>query len=84
MGRNKRIQPTRLAEKLKSIREKHNLTGEQLIEKLNCPQFSLHRASVSEYEKGRREPPSLILLAYARLAEIPLENLVDDDLNLPH
>jgi transcriptional regulator with XRE-family HTH domain len=84
MGRNRRIQPNRLAEKLKAVREKSELTAEQLIERLNCPQIPLHRASITEYEKGRREPPSLVLLAYARLANIPVEILIDDDLDLPN
>ena len=83
MGRSKRIQPIRLAEKLKAIRENLELTAEQLIERLNCPQIPLHRASITEYEKGRREPPSLILLAYSRLANIAVEILIDDELDLP-
>ena len=84
MGRSKRIQPNRLAEKLKAIREGLNFTAEQLIEKLDCPQIPLHRASITEYEKGRREPPSLILLAYSKVANIFMEVLVDDVLDLPN
>lgn len=83
MGRRERIKPERLAEKLKAIRESLDLTAEQLIEDLDCPKIPLHRASITEYEKGRREPPSLVLLAYARLAKIPMEILVDDELDLP-
>lgn len=84
MGRAKRSQPLRLAEKLKAIRLSLDLTAEQLIERLNCPQIPLHRASITEYEKARREPPSLVLLSYARLANIAVEILIDDELDLPN
>jgi hypothetical protein len=37
---------------------------------------------VSEYESGRREPNLMLLLQYARLAKMPVENLIDDNLDL--
>jgi len=40
------------------------------------------RASISGYERGEREPPLPVLLQYARLAEVPMEILVDDKLTL--
>lgn len=39
-------------------------------------------ARISEYESGTREPNLITLLAYARVAEIPLEYIVDDALDL--
>jgi transcriptional regulator with XRE-family HTH domain len=42
---------------------------------------SHHR--ISEYESGRREPSLWVLLAYAQLAGVHLENIVDDNLELP-
>lgn len=83
MGRKERTKPDRLAEKLKAIRINRDLTSEALIEKLNCPKIVLYRSSITEFENGKREPPSLILLAYARLANIMVEVLIDDELNLP-
>jgi transcriptional regulator with XRE-family HTH domain len=38
---------------------------------------------ISSYERGTREPDLVTLLSYARLAKVPLENLVDDDASLP-
>ncbi len=38
---------------------------------------------ISEYERGVREPPLPILLRYARLAGVPTEVLIDDELALP-
>jgi transcriptional regulator with XRE-family HTH domain len=41
-----------------------------------------NRASISGYERGEREPPLPILLAYARLAKVSVESLIDDDLDV--
>jgi transcriptional regulator with XRE-family HTH domain len=38
---------------------------------------------ISEFENGRREPSLLFLLAVARLSNIPMEVLVDDEEELP-
>jgi transcriptional regulator with XRE-family HTH domain len=37
---------------------------------------------ISEYERGKRQPTILTLLAYARAAKVPLEEIVDDELEL--
>ena len=83
MGRAERAKPARLAEKLLGIRMALKLTAEEMIKRLDYPALPLHRASITEYEKGRREPPALILLQYARVANVFLEVLVDDRLDLP-
>ena len=83
MGRGKRVMPKRLGEKLLKIRESLDLTLEGLIEKLDCPDIPLYPASISMYESGKREPPLLILLRYARLGNVTMEMLVDDEANLP-
>lgn len=84
MGSGKRIKPARLAEKLKAIRENLGLTTEELIAKLDCPVIPLHRASITQYEKGRREPPLIILLNYARLANLYVDYLIEEQLDLPN
>jgi transcriptional regulator with XRE-family HTH domain len=38
---------------------------------------------ISDYERGEREPPLPILLRYARVANVSMEALVDDELDLP-
>jgi len=83
MGRSQRQKPTRLATKLYAIRTGLDLTQEQMIERLNCPKLPLYPASISQYEQGKREPPLLVLLAYARIAGVTMEMLVDDNLLLP-
>jgi transcriptional regulator with XRE-family HTH domain len=43
----------------------------------------LFRSSVSGYERGTREPPLGVLLAYARAANVSVEALIDDEIDLP-
>jgi len=38
---------------------------------------------ISHYELGRREPPLPVLLEYARAANVYVEVLIDDSLDLP-
>ena len=84
MGQTRRQRPARLAVKLREVRVKLNLTQEQIAKRLNEVKTSLQPGHVSEFETGKREPSLLILLQYAKLAGVPMEVLVDDDLNLPY
>lgn len=83
MGRSHRPRVERLGPKLREIRQQLDLTQTQMIERLSCPDMALHPASISEYEKGKREPPAKVLLQYARVAGVTVEMLIDDDLDLP-
>lgn len=83
MGSANRVKPEKLPQKLKTIRTSLGLTFEELIERLDCSQIPLYRASISQYESGKREPPLIVLLRYARTANVNLEILVDDELKLP-
>lgn len=75
----KRATPTKLAGKLKQLREKLGLSQGEVATRIGVKD----RASISGYERGEREPPLPVLLAYARLARVPMETLVDDSLSLP-
>lgn len=79
MGRKPRPKPQRLAAKLLQIRE-HLGIGQIKMARLIDPDISPSR--VSEYEIGRREPNAMFLLQYARAANVPVENLIDDNLDL--
>ncbi len=83
MGRAKRVIPQKLGKKLSAIREGSGLTLEEFIERLNCPEIPLYPASISLYEDGKREPPLIVLLRYARLAKTSIDVLVDDELEFP-
>jgi hypothetical protein len=44
--------------------------------------FKTTAARLSEYEGGTREPNLLLILAYARAAHVPVEYLIDDEIDL--
>jgi len=46
-------------------------------------EHSFQTARISEYESGVRQPSLWILLAYARVARVHLESLIDDEATLP-
>jgi transcriptional regulator with XRE-family HTH domain len=82
MGRASRKKPERLPEKLLYIRSALGLSQNGLIRHLNY-EDELTQEYISGYERGLREPPLLILLAYARAANVLVEVLIDDELDLP-
>jgi transcriptional regulator with XRE-family HTH domain len=43
----------------------------------------MHYGRISEYEQDKREPSLITLLAYARAASVHLEDIVDDEFELP-
>jgi transcriptional regulator with XRE-family HTH domain len=82
MGRAARPRPLRLGEKLLRIRLSLGLSQDRMVERLSASD-TLTSASISAYELGQREPPLMVLLEYARLANVYLDALADDDLELP-
>jgi transcriptional regulator with XRE-family HTH domain len=85
MGRaSRRAQhhPKRLGEKFRQIRNALELSQNEMLKRLGSPEGILG-TSISGYERGVREPPLLILLAYGRTARVSLEVLVDDEMDLP-
>jgi transcriptional regulator with XRE-family HTH domain len=78
----KNLRPKRLAEKLKKIRNSLKLSQNELIERMGFTGV-IFQGNISQYELGRREPPLSVLLAYARLAKVHIDDLVDDELDLP-
>lgn len=83
MGRASREKPERLAEKLKAIREALGVSQGGILIRLGQRDSKINRASISGYELGDREPSLLVLYAYSKLANVHLEVLIDDDLDLP-
>ena len=79
---NPRPKPLRLAEKLLQIRKALGLSQTQMLARMGL-EDSMHYGRISEYEQGKREPTLMTLLAYARAASVHLEDIVDDDLDLP-
>lgn len=82
-----RPQTAGLAEKLLLLRTGLGLTQMQMVERLKNQRLpsklKLYPGNISRFEQGLREPPPLVLLAYARAANVPVEVLIDFDLKLP-
>ena len=79
---NPRPRPFRLAQKLLQIRNGLGLSQTQMLERLGLGD-TMHYGRISEYEQDKREPSLITLLAYARAASVHLEDIVDDDFDLP-
>src|SRR5215211_4015971 len=82
MGSAARRRPVRLAEKLSEARRKLGLSQNELIRRMGMGD-ELTQAHVSLFESGSRVPSLPVLLAYAEAANVYLEVLVKDDLDLP-
>lgn len=82
MGRSPREQPARLAEKLTHIRRELNLSQDGLIRRMGLD-HQLTREEVSKYERGVRVPSLLTLLKYAKTAGLTVDELIDDEVELP-
>ena len=73
------VKPKHLAAKLRAVRDHLGVSQTGMKELLN---FNSPYGRISEYERGKRQPTILTLLAYARVAKVPLEEIVDDELEL--
>jgi transcriptional regulator with XRE-family HTH domain len=82
MGRAARPKPAYLGEKLLRIRLALDSSQDGMVTRF-AASGTLTSASISAYELGQREPPLTILLEYARMANVFLDVLADDDLDLP-
>ena len=69
--------PKRLGEKLKAIREHSKLSPDEFAQHVKAK-----GAEIFSYENNTGELPVTILIRYARLVNLPLENLVDDHRDL--
>jgi transcriptional regulator with XRE-family HTH domain len=83
MGMNETERPERLAEKLQRVRLKLGLSQTKMAEALGQYDVTMHRGYISFYENEERLPPLLVVLAYARLAKISMDLLIDDERDLP-
>src|SRR5918911_2675460 len=82
MARGPRERPARLAEKLRAVREALGLSQTEMLRRLGAEErMAYHR--ISEFESGKGEPSLIILLQYARAANVSTDVLIDDELDLP-
>lgn len=78
-----RPRPRRLAEKLFQIRFSLGLSQKKMVKFLGV-EDQIRYTNISKYELNKNEPPLEILLAYARVAQVHLEEIIDDNIDLPH
>ena len=74
--------PKKLAKKLAQIRANAGLSQTEIVKALNYKASPLYPAMISQFETGRREPPLMLLLAYAKLAGISTDDLIDDRVSI--
>jgi transcriptional regulator with XRE-family HTH domain len=82
MGLKPRLRSERLPEKLKEIRKRLELSQNEILKKLGFDDI-FDRSTISHYETGEREPPLPLLLRYARIANVSVDLLIDDEVDLP-
>ena len=79
---NRRAMPKKLGKKMRQIREQLGMSQRQIVEALNYTATPLRASQISQYENGQREPTMMLVLAYARLAGISTDVLIDDKIRL--
>lgn len=84
MGRasRRRYMPARLGEKFLQIRTALELTQESMLARLELP-TEITQSNISAYERGTKEPPIFVIMKYAKVANVWIDVLVEDTLDLP-
>ena len=89
MGHGRRPVPEKMPGKLESIRTSLDLGLEDMVRRLGgvltdlkYPDVKIYRGHIREFEQGKREPSLPVLLAYARIAEVYVDALIDNEIDL--
>jgi transcriptional regulator with XRE-family HTH domain len=82
MGKQTRKRPKRLPKKLLEIRQKLGLSQNGMVRRMGL-EDEIERDYISKYERGTLEPSLWVLLQYARVANVWVDSLIDNDLDLP-
>ncbi len=83
MAHGKQERPERLAEKLIKIRAKLGLSQAGMAEALERQGVRADRTYIGRYELEHRVPGLLTVKAYAKIARVSVEQIIDDELDLP-
>jgi transcriptional regulator with XRE-family HTH domain len=76
-----RPRPKHLAKKLLQIRLSLGVSQGEMVKRLGVHDL-IHYTTISKYELDKNEPPLAILLAYARLVGVAVEQIIDDEIEL--
>lgn len=82
MGKGTRRRPKRLPRKLLEIRQKLGLSQNEMVRRMGLAE-EIERDYISKFERGTLEPSLWVLLQYARTANVTVESLIDNDIDLP-
>src|SRR5215213_6346665 len=84
MGQNKPLKylPKRLGAKLRQIRMALGLTQEEFLKQLALPPV-ITQSTISAYERNAKLPPYFVLARYGDVANVWIDVLVRDSLDLP-
>ncbi len=82
MAAARRKKSERLGEKLLDIRNGLGLSQSEMLKRLGYEDV-LPYTRISDYELGKRVPPLPVVLEYARVASVHMEDIVDDELDIP-
>lgn len=84
MGQNKPLKyiPRRLGTKLRQIRNGLGLTQEAMLKLLDLPPV-ITQSTLSAYERNAKLPPYFVLARYGDIANIWVDVLIRDSLDLP-
>jgi transcriptional regulator with XRE-family HTH domain len=82
MGRASRETPARLGEKLLQIRSALGLSQDGMLRRLGLDE-DYGRHYISGFETGEREPSLPVLIRYSEAAQVWINAIVDDDVDLP-
>jgi transcriptional regulator with XRE-family HTH domain len=77
-----RPRPKRLSEKLRQIRLALALSQSEMHRRLETEE-QIPFKRISDYELDKNEPSLMTVLAYARAARVHVEDIIDDELDLP-
>jgi transcriptional regulator with XRE-family HTH domain len=84
MGQNRPLKylPQRLGVKLRQIRIALGLTQEEMLKRLALPPV-ITQSTISAYERNAKLPPYFVIARYGDLANVWIDVLVRDSLDLP-
>jgi transcriptional regulator with XRE-family HTH domain len=82
MGKQVRKRPERLQGKLFEIRQKLGLSQSEMVRRMGLGD-EIERDYISKFERGTLEPTLWVLLQYARAANVYVDVLIDNELDLP-
>ncbi len=82
MAGQPRKRSERLGEKLLQIRTALGLSQTEMLKRLGYEE-SIFYTRISDYELSKRVPPLPLILQYGRVAGVHLEDIVDDEWDLP-